>query len=252
MLRKNYYLTLGVSRTESSEGIHRAFCNLVKRYHPDRVGLMGLSFFHEIVKAYRVLGDPQRRLQYDEGLAHGEASAALLRPVVVHSGTEPGSLVPEIGLPLQVDIMRPSFEAAFARVARHLNGVGSPREERLEGVEAQVILPRHVAARGGIAFVTVPTCSPCQKCGGLGEDGLFPCSFCQGEGLSEEDETLCIQIPPMVGDGRLMEIPLRGLGVHNFYLRLHIRVGSEPTSASASDAAQSRRAGRDESLKRWS
>jgi hypothetical protein len=139
--------------------------------------------------------------------------------------------VPEVGVPLQVDIIRPSFESAFARVARHLNGVGSLWEERSEGVDAQVILPPHVAARGGIVFVTVPSCSPCQKCGGSGEDGLFPCSFCQGEGLSEEDETVCIQIPPMVGDGTLMEIPLRGLGVHNFYLRLHIRVGFEKASA---------------------
>jgi hypothetical protein len=29
-----------------------------------------------------------------------------------------------------------------------------------------------------------------------------------------------------VGDGAVINVPLRGLGVHNFYLRLHIRVGS--------------------------
>jgi len=29
----------------------------------------------------------------------------------------------------------------------------------------------------------------------------------------------------MVADGTVMEIPLRGLGIHNFYLRLNIRIG---------------------------
>jgi hypothetical protein len=29
----------------------------------------------------------------------------------------------------------------------------------------------------------------------------------------------------MVADGTVMNIPLRGLGVHNFYLRLQVRVG---------------------------
>jgi molecular chaperone DnaJ len=226
MLRKSYYLTLGIPRSESAEGIRHAFRESVKRYHPDRVGAMDVSFFQEIVRAYHVLGDPQRRAQYDEGLSHGDPSAALPTSVIVHSATEPGSLVPEVGLPLQVNISRASFEAAFARVARHLNGLAEPREERLEGVEAQVILPPDVAARGGAIFVTVPSCSPCQKCGGSGDDGLFLCSFCNGEGLSEEDETLCIEIAAMVGDGTLMRIPLRGLGVHNFYLRLQIRVGS--------------------------
>jgi molecular chaperone DnaJ/curved DNA-binding protein len=53
---------------------------------------------------------------------------------------------------------------------------------------------------------------------------MFPCSGCDGEGLIEEQENVRIYVPPMVGDGTLMEVPLRGLGVHDFYLRVHIRV----------------------------
>jgi hypothetical protein len=34
-----------------------------------------------------------------------------------------------------------------------------------------------------------------------------------------------IHVPPEVGDATVMEVPLRGLGVHNFYLRLRLRVG---------------------------
>ena len=53
---------------------------------------------------------------------------------------------------------------------------------------------------------------------------MFPCSVCDGEGLIEEQETVRVHVLPMVGDGTVDEVPLRGLGVHNFYLRLHIRM----------------------------
>ena len=38
MLRKSYYLTLGVSRYETPRGIRTAFFELIKRYNPDRLG----------------------------------------------------------------------------------------------------------------------------------------------------------------------------------------------------------------------
>jgi len=43
--------------------------------------------------------------------------------------------------------------------------------------------------------------------------------------LLEEEETVRVHVAPGIGDGTVMAAPLRGLGVHNFYLRLHIRVG---------------------------
>jgi molecular chaperone DnaJ/curved DNA-binding protein len=42
--------------------------------------------------------------------------------------------------------------------------------------------------------------------------------------LIEEEESMRVLIPPDVPDGTVMEFPLRGLGVHDFYLRLHIRI----------------------------
>jgi DnaJ-class molecular chaperone len=227
MMSRTHYLTLGVPRNESPEGIRHAFCALVKRYHPDNVGLPGLSIFRDIVRAYRVLGDPQRRREYDEGLSHAECRAAMLAPMIVPSEFTSGALVPEVGLPLRVDLMRASFEAAFARVADHLRGVGSSPEERSEGLDVQMVISPEMAARGGVACLTIPSCAPCPACGGAGSNGQDPCSFCEGDGVSEEEESIYVPIPSMVGDGALVEIPLRGLGAHNFYLRLQMRVGSQ-------------------------
>ena len=55
MLRKSYYLTLGIPRNENVERIRQAFREILKRYHPDRVGSERLRFFQEIVEAYHVL-----------------------------------------------------------------------------------------------------------------------------------------------------------------------------------------------------
>jgi curved DNA-binding protein CbpA len=46
---------------ESNGGLRDAFRDLVKHYHPDSVGANGTPFIQEIVEAYRVLSDPDRR-----------------------------------------------------------------------------------------------------------------------------------------------------------------------------------------------
>ena len=90
MLRKSYYLTLGVPRNESAGGIRQAFHEIVRRYHPDRVGSERLRFFQEIVEAYRVLGDPERRRDYDRGLFQADLTIpAPLAPCLLYTSPSP-------------------------------------------------------------------------------------------------------------------------------------------------------------------
>jgi len=42
--------------------------------------------------------------------------------------------------------------------------------------------------------------------------------------MVEEEERVMLKIPPRVEDGTIFEIPLAGLGVHNFYLRVILRI----------------------------
>ena len=64
MALKDYYLILGVSRTETARGIQNAFRELVKQLRPDRVGPQGTATFQDLVEAYQVLSDPERRKAY--------------------------------------------------------------------------------------------------------------------------------------------------------------------------------------------
>jgi curved DNA-binding protein CbpA len=62
---KNYYLILGISPQANAEGVRRAFREKAKKYHPDKTGQEGTSFFQDITEAYEVLSDPGRRSEYN-------------------------------------------------------------------------------------------------------------------------------------------------------------------------------------------
>jgi len=59
----DHYQTLGVERTASADEIKRAYRRLASQHHPDRGG--DTARFQEIQAAYDVIGDDQKRQQYD-------------------------------------------------------------------------------------------------------------------------------------------------------------------------------------------
>jgi molecular chaperone DnaJ len=226
MMKRDYYMTLGIPRTESPGGIRTAFRELVKRYHPERVGWQGARFFQDIVSAYQTLSGPEKRRLYDQGLSHAEGNnKGRSEVIVVNTGSQTMSDVPEV-LPLlrRFETVSPPFEQLFAQVLRSFTQSGVSPEEPVQSFTIQVILSPKEAARGGVAQIRVPVFYPCPTCGGSGQDWLFSCSSCAGQRMIEEDESVRVQIPPMVRDDTLVEVLLRGLGLHNLYLQLSIRV----------------------------
>jgi DnaJ-class molecular chaperone len=65
---KDYYATLGVTKTASEKEIKQAFRKLARKFHPDvNPGDKAKEAkFKEINEAYEVLGDPAKRKKYDE------------------------------------------------------------------------------------------------------------------------------------------------------------------------------------------
>jgi len=71
-MEKDYYSILGVERTASEDDIKKAYRSLSKRYHPDlqqgksdEEKKASEEKFKEINEAYSVLGDKEKRQQYD-------------------------------------------------------------------------------------------------------------------------------------------------------------------------------------------
>ena len=64
---KDYYETLGVSRSASQDQIRKEYRKLARKYHPDvNKSPEAEGKFKEIAEAYEVLGDAEKRKKYDE------------------------------------------------------------------------------------------------------------------------------------------------------------------------------------------
>jgi len=225
-MKRDYYMILGIPRTESPSGIRTAFHELVKRYHPERVGWQGARFFQDIVNAYQTLSGPEKRRFYDQGLSHAEGKNRIPNDViVVDSGHRTMLDVSEVLPPLRkFETVCPPFEHLFTQVLRSFMQARVAPEEPMQSFTMQMVLAPEEAMRGGVAQIRVPVFYPCPTCGGSGREGLFSCSYCAGQKLLEEEKCVRVQLPPMVSDYTQVEVAIRGLGLHNLYLQLSIRV----------------------------
>jgi hypothetical protein len=61
----NYYAILGVPVDADDDTLKRAYRQLARRYHPDLAGPGGAVHMKRINRAYDVLSDPEKRLNYD-------------------------------------------------------------------------------------------------------------------------------------------------------------------------------------------
>ena len=68
-MNKDYYEILGVKRDASEDEVKKAFRRKAREYHPDQAQgdkAEAEKKFKEISEAYEVLGDKQKRSQYDQ------------------------------------------------------------------------------------------------------------------------------------------------------------------------------------------
>lgn len=66
-MAKDYYQTLGLTKSASADEIKKAYRKLALQYHPDKNKTKEAEAkFKEVTKAYEVLSDPQKKQTYDQ------------------------------------------------------------------------------------------------------------------------------------------------------------------------------------------
>jgi curved DNA-binding protein CbpA len=75
-LQRNYYEVLGIPQGATTDQIKKKYRELARQFHPDVVKDKnhGQRVFSQINQAYRVLGDAERRAQYNSTLATAAAN----------------------------------------------------------------------------------------------------------------------------------------------------------------------------------
>src|SRR4029453_10413201 len=219
MVPKDYYVILGVSRSESPSGIRARYRDLARTLHPDVAGARSTRAFQEIAEAYKIPPAPAARRRHNAELARREG-----RPPVESIGPLAARRREPVSLLVEPQAVRPSFEALVERLFRNFTRVGIPKAERSEGLTVEVILTPEEAERGVVVPIGVPGLHRCPDCGGIGHVWLFPCASCGEEGVIAAERIVRVTIPPLSRPGAFSAEPLHGLGIYSLYLRLHVRI----------------------------
>lgn len=189
---KDYYAVLGVSASATQDEVKKQYRKLAAKHHPDKNqgDPKASDRFKEISEAYQVIGDADKRKQYDQmrqlGAFGGGRPGAGGRPGGFGGGFGPGQAGARYeefdigGLGGLGDI----FSSMFGGGAR--GGAKQPRgAERGQDIEATLEIPFRTAALGGKVPVDLEVNEECDTCHGSGAAPgakLQTCPECSGRG----------------------------------------------------------------------
>jgi curved DNA-binding protein len=161
---RDYYETLGVSKTASEDEIKSAFRKLARKYHPDMAKAKDKATaeekFKQINEAYEVLSDPEKRKKYDQLGANWNQPGGF-QPPPGWGGPQPGGFYQygggnggvefEFGGTGFSDFFEQFFGGGRGRSA--FGGSGgfgrrAPTAERGSDVEADIMVPLEEALNG--------------------------------------------------------------------------------------------------------
>ena len=219
-MAKTYFAVLGVAVDASPREIRSAYRRRVKEFHPDRFP-GGSGPFMEIQEAYAVLGDAERRKEYEKNLQQrpekrGWRDAPHPPPEPLIPGARPQQ-PPGQTCPI------PSFRGPEPLVAdSDPSPVRAPYPRNPLTVE--IILSREQAARGGSVAVMIPVRAVCPACRGLG-GGFYRCPRCAGRGVIRGEAPVRIPFPPGLVEAYAVTVSLAALGMPGLNLTVYFRPG---------------------------
>lgn len=227
----DYYQILGTTRSATQDEIKKAYKSMVLKHHPDRNQgdrSNAEKKIKEINQAYEILGDAQKRAQYDQ---FGTAGAQQSRGGFQDFGVDLGDLFGEFGdifgvgknkkrshkepgadLRYKVSI---SLSEAFHGKDEHIrfsalsactscNSTGST-DGKMRKCDKCDGRGKYQVQQGFFIMEKI-----CGHCNGHGECVANPCRSCAGNGRYKKERELQFHIPAGIADG--VSIKLSGNG----------------------------------------
>ncbi len=249
-MTKDYYKILGIEKGVSTEDIKKAYKKLAKKYHPDINKEAGASDkFKEINEAAAVLGDPDKRAQYDQfgtadsgqqfsGFDFRDFAGSVNFDDIFdqffsgfgfkkgRSGRPGRDLVAEVDITLEDVAKGATREIDVQRMVQcaECRGKGGSNFTQCNTCQGQGVV-RHAKRTPFGMFATTTSCNNCR---GSGEVAENICKECDGEGRLVSREPVKVKIPAGIHDGMRLRVSGEGeAGEHgapagDLYVLVHV------------------------------
>ncbi len=225
-MAKSYYAILGISSNASSDDIRSAYRRLAREFHPDHY-TGGSDRFREIQEAYTVLGDAQRRREYEQNIS----KVSPQQPARATKYSRPEPLIPqerpfdlgEISPVRSFESFTPSFDEIFDWLWQNFSSLKRPKSSRFQNLTLEVTLTPEQARLGGSARIMVPARAVCPTCRGYGGIGPYECARCVGEGAIAGEIPVSVAFPPGLAEDHAVVLALDRFGIRNMHLTVLFR-----------------------------
>ncbi|MFG1845625.1 molecular chaperone DnaJ [Micromonospora carbonacea] len=200
-IEKDYYATLGVQKSASSDEIKKSYRKLARESHPDHnPGDTGAEErFKAVSEAYAVLGDEAKRREYDEMRSlFGSGQFRRNARGAGGPGGQPFDVSDLFGGAAGGGDRRfggAGFQDLFSSIFSGGGGAGGPARPRgpAKGrdIETEVALDFGDAVRGVTLPLTLRAPGVCDTCSGSGaKPGTSPvtCQVCHGAGVTNRNQ----------------------------------------------------------------
>ncbi len=242
---KDYYKVLGVAKNASAAEIKKAYRKLAQQHHPDANpgNTQAEDRFKEISAAYDVLGDEDKRRQYDQvrdmaasgfgsggfpggggGFGGGFPGGVRFEDLgdlgdlfggLFGGGRRGGGARPARGADLETTVTV-SFDDAMTGTTKPVRISGPAPCETCHGSGAAPGTSPTICPRcGGSGAVAVnqglfQMSQPCPVCHGSGRVVQTPCPTCGGTGSRRRTRSFQVKVPAGVQNGARIRLSGRG------------------------------------------
>ena len=229
-----HYSTLGVAEDASQDEIKKAYRKLAKENHPDKGG--DEELFKKISGAYDVIGDEEKRQQYDmerknpfAGMRGGGFNGSfqdlynsvfgnMRREQQVHTTT----------ITVQVGVLE-----SYLSTKKTLTYKRKCSCDTCSGTGGDKITCNTCQGSGqivqqmGSGMWVQMVAMACPTCSGFGNINTNPCFVCNGVGTKDEMKSIDVKIPHGIDDGQFFRLREMGDFRNGMYGDLVVRISIE-------------------------